>query len=132
MKGRIFAIFILAIVLGITSGCPFDLADVRFLPTEMHSSATSARAITLAEDVELSQLPCGYSRKLRKGTRWNPAGEIPKGTIYRSRDQSLTLECSNVYEAYLVVSEDRLIGFYLPVEKGFVAVSDPVRLSIQQ
>lgn len=130
--GRISAIFVLAIVIGITSGCPFNLSDVRFLPMEMHSSAKSDGDFTLAKDVELSQLPCGYSRVLRKGTRWDPAGEIPKGIIYRSKDQILTLECSNVYEAYLVVKENRLVGFYLPVEKGYVAVSNPVQLPIHR
>jgi len=123
---------VLGIVLGIAPGCPFNLADVRIQPMEIRSSAKSDRGFTLSKDVELSQLPCGYSRTLRGGTHWNPTGELAKGTIYRSKDQNLTLECSNVFEAYLVVAEDRLIGFYLPVEKGFVALSDPIQLPIQQ
>jgi hypothetical protein len=128
--GRIFALLILVVVT--TSGCPFNLADVRFLPTEMQASAKSERTFALAKEVEISQLPCGYSRTLRNGTRWDLVGELPKGAIYRSKDQSLTLECSNVYEAYLVIEEDSLVGFYLPVEKGFVRVSDPIRLPIKK
>jgi len=126
--GRIFVLLILVVLT--TSGCPFNLADVRFLPTEMHASAKSERTFTLTKDVEISQLPCGYSRTLRNGTSWDLVGELPKGAIYRSKDQSLTLECSNVYEAYIVVAEDSLVGFYLPVEKGFVPVSDPIRLPV--
>ena len=130
--GRIPTILLLGIVIGIAPGCPFNLTDVRFQPVEMRSSSKSDRDFTLAKDVELSQLPCGYSRTLRKGTRWTPAGEFSTKTIYRSKDQNLTLECSNIYEAYLVIAEERLIGFYLPVEKGYVAISDPVSLPIQQ
>ena len=128
--GRIFALLILVLV--ISSGCPFNLKDVRFLPTEMRASSKSERTFALAKDVEISQLPCGYSRTLRNGTSWNLVGELPKGAIYRSKDQSLTLECSNVYEAYLVVAEDSLVGFYLPVEKGFVPVPNPIRLPINK
>jgi hypothetical protein len=42
----------------------------------------------------------------------------------------LTVECSNVFEAYLVVATGQLVGFYLPVEKGFVSLPEPISLPI--
>ncbi len=50
--------------------------------------------------------------------------------MFRSRDQILMLECSNVYEAYRVVREGRLMGFFLPVQQGFVGLAEPVVLPV--
>lgn len=108
------------------SGCAFDVTDVRYSPTQLAHQPADNRSFTLAKDVELTQTPCGYSRTLRQGTRWERVGTVPQGEVFKSPDQVLTVECSNVFEAYLIVSQDRLIGFYLPVEKGFVAVPDPI------
>jgi hypothetical protein len=112
------------------SGCAFDLADVRYSSATLQSPIQPERTFALAEDVHIPQAPCGYSRTLRQKTRWQLVGTIAEGEVFRSRDQNLTVECSNVFEAYLVVSGDHLVGFFLPVEKGFVAMSNPIQLPI--
>jgi hypothetical protein len=43
-------------------------------------------------------------------------------------DQTLTVECSNVFEAYLVILKDCMVGFYLPVERGFISITHPIQL----
>jgi hypothetical protein len=55
---------------------------------------------------------------------------VAEGVVYRSRDQTLTVECSNVFEAYLVVAGQRLVGFYLPVEKGFSPLGEQIQLAV--
>lgn len=112
------------------SGCAFDLAHVRYLPSQCEPVSNQNRAFVFVDDVRVTQAPCGYSRTLRQKTRWELIGTIPEGEVFRSKDQILTVECSNVFEAYIVVSENRLMGFYLPVEKGFVSISDPIQLPI--
>jgi hypothetical protein len=57
-------------------------------------------------------------------------GVITAGEVFRSRDQTLTVECSNVFETYLVLFGDRLVGLLLPVQQGFVAIADPRPLPI--
>jgi hypothetical protein len=96
----------------------------------MEATGNEAAPFILAIDTPIHGAPCGYSRSLRKGTRWNPAGRLAEGTVYRSPDQTLTVECSNVFEAYLVVSNQRLLGFYLPVEKGFSSLDKPIDLTV--
>jgi hypothetical protein len=112
------------------SGCAFDLAHVSYTPAQLGPPAGLSRSFAISKDVQVTQAPCGFSRTLRQNTRWEFVGTIAEGEVYRSRDQVLTVECSNVFEAYLVVSADRLVGFYLPVEKGFVSISDPIQLPI--
>lgn len=116
----------------LAAGCAFDLADVRYSPATLQSLAQPARTLVLAEDVHIAQAPCGYSRTLRQKTRWELVGRIAEGEVFRSRDQTLTVECSNVFEAYPVLSGERLVGFYLPVESGFVAISSPVPLPFEK
>jgi hypothetical protein len=125
----------MALVVGIIglflSGCPFDLAHVTYATTTYQATQNSTRRIVLSDEVPLTDTPC-YSRTLRKTTRWDQVGTISEGDVLRSKDQVLTLECSNIHEAYLVMSGDKLIGFYLPFEKGFVPHSPPIALPLEQ
>ena len=55
-------------------------------------------------------------------------GKIQAGNVYKPLNQCLTIECSNIFEAYLVMNGNMLNGFYLPVENGYVALDSPVEL----
>lgn len=114
----------------LVSGCAFDITDVQWSPVRAQSPASTERTFVLSEEVYISGAPCGYSRTLRPKTRWELSATLDQGDVFRSRDQTLTVECSNVFEAYLVVAAGQLVGFYLPVEKGFVALREPVPLPI--
>lgn len=114
------------------SACAFDIADVKYQPARLESVANEGTAFTLAADIPIHGAPCGFSRSLRKGSRWFAIGRLSEGVVYRSRDQVLTVECSNVFEAYLVVAAEKLVGFYLPVEKGFSPLSEPIQLNISR
>ena len=113
------------------SACAFDLAHVTYSATTFQPKQNSTRTIVLSDEVPLTDTPC-YSRTLRKTTRWDQVGTISEGDVLRSKDQVLTLECSNIHEAYLVMSGDKLIGFFLPFEKGFVPLSPPIALPVAQ
>ena len=121
----------MSVIVVLIAGCAFDLMDVRDAPAPLQSLAQPARTFVLTEDVLVSQAPCGYVRTLRQHTRWERMGAIPAGDVFRSPDQALTVECANVFEAYLVLSGDRLVGFFLPVQQGFVAIADPMPLPIE-
>jgi hypothetical protein len=79
-------------------------------------------------DVHLST---GYTTRIKPNTTWSLVGSLPQGEVYKSRDQVLTVEGADVAEAYLVVDDDKLVGFYLPVEHTFSPIS-PTRLSIER
>ena len=134
--GIYFEMSRVVLAVGITgfliSGCAFDLANVTYTPTAFERSHDSPRGFTLSKDVDLEDTPCNYSRTLRKATRYEHIGKIPEGNVFRSKGQALTVECSNVHEAYLVISEDSFVGFFLPVEQGFVPHSPPLILPITQ
>lgn len=116
---------------GLLVSCAFDLAHVSFSPAEL-AQPEAPKHIVMGVPVSINQAPCGYGRTLRHGSTWELVGTIPEGEVYKPKDQVLTVECSNVYEAYIVVQEDMLVGFYLPVEKGFVSMEEKMEISLKR
>lgn len=57
---------------------------------------------------------------------------IDQGEVYKTNDQILTIEASNIFEAYIVISSNKLFGFYLPVEDTFSPLEHPVELAIDE
>jgi len=108
----------LACCAGLLAGCPFDVIRVEQVPAQLVSAASSKPAFVLEQDVPIS-LGFGYNRVLRKGTRWTYVGAIANGDVYKTSDQVLTGEASNIHEAYIVVEGRKLVGFYLPVERTY-------------
>lgn len=74
--------------------------------------------------------PHGDSRSLRAGSRWVEFGTIAEGTVYKPRGTVMTVEGINISEAYIVVRHGSWVGFWLPVEKGFVPLEKvaPIQL----
>ena len=111
--------------------CAFDVVHVKQIPTQFQSAQTPKNSFELEKEVKVS-LGTGFSRVLKKGTRWDFVGTTSQGDVYRSKDQVLTVEASNIHEAYLVISSGKLVGFYLPVEKSFSPLEDPQVLTMRE
>jgi hypothetical protein len=86
--------------------------------------------IVVARDIKI-ELSTGYSRTLHQGTVWVAAGSIAQGQVYKPRDTVFSVEGTNVHEAYLVMSDGKLVGYYLPVERSYVAQSEPINIPVQ-
>jgi hypothetical protein len=127
-KRKCFGLGIFLLFISILFGCAFDLAHIKSDPVRLDSGVTEQRSFKLKEDVALNSIACGYKRTLKKDKKWTLIGRIEEGDVFKPIDHCFTIECSNVYEAYLVIQEDQLDGFYLPVEKGFVKMGKPVKL----
>jgi hypothetical protein len=65
--------------------------------------------------------------RLRAKTSWDRIGEIPQGTVYSTADQVVVVESFNTRQAYIVVNDGRVVGYFLPVENSFVKVA-PVKI----
>ena len=80
--------------------------------------------IVVLEDASVSVGPMGYRRTIRKDTVWTRIGRVSQGDVYKPTNQVLTVEGTHVHEAYLVLDGDRLVGFFLPVERAFAPAPD--------
>jgi len=121
----------LLLLISALANCAFDLAHVSSSPAQFTASLQTGTLLTLTDEVKIVDAPCGYARTLKKNSRWELCGSVTEGKVYKPLDQVFTVECSHVYEAYLVVDENYLSGFYLPVEGTFVSVPDKISLPIR-
>jgi hypothetical protein len=98
-------------------------------PSALAPVSVPARFV-LTERAEF-RLDSGYTRTIAAGTQLVEAGTIAQGGVLKPIATSLTVEGRHMHEAYPVVRSGRLVGFYLPVEKAFSPLSNPIPLSLQ-
>ena len=117
-------IAVFAVIAGITGGCASEIvrSDAILSPIV----ASNPRTLQIAEEAVVSS-SSGYQRVLPAGSIWELRGTIPQGSVYRRVNDVFTVEGAHIHEAYLVISDDRLVGYYLPVERAF-SPAEPVAL----
>jgi hypothetical protein len=121
----------LLITLVLAGGCAFDISHVEQLPVNYAAAMGSEdESFTLVQPVT-AKLGTGFPTRLNGGTRWRMVGHTEYGKVFATKDQILTVEASNIYEAQLVVADQSITGFYLPVEKKFVRVKQLIRIETQ-
>jgi hypothetical protein len=113
----------------LVAGCAFDISHISQQPAVLDTSTTLRQSWTLPRNVTIS-VGSGFSTLLRAGTRWTQVGQIAQGDVFRTRDQIVEVEASNMYEAYVVLKGSKIVGFYLPVEGTFTAASSPVAIEL--
>jgi len=91
-------------------------------------------SIEILEDASISVGPVGYRRVISRGSVWMRIGRLVEGEVYKPVDRVFTVEGAHIHEAYLVLDGDRVVGFYLPVERAFSPVpgGPDTRLSIRR
>ena len=78
------------------------------------------------------QLDGGYERLIPAKTEFIEVGRLREGTVLRPTRHVLTVEGAHVHEAYLVVSDDMIVGFYLPVERAFAPLDHRVKVTFKR
>ncbi len=114
----------------VLSGCCFDLTSVKQQPVTLRTSDMSMPAWVLQQNINVP-LESWSTTHLNKDTTWQHVGHIEKGDVYKTKDQIVTVEGSNIHEAYIVISGGSLVGFYLPVEKTFSPVKATIKLPMK-
>jgi hypothetical protein len=112
------------------AGCAFDISYVKQLPATFTASTNNVESFVLDRPVKAT-LGTGFPTRLNAGTRWQQVGETEYGKVFATKDQVVTVEASNIYEAQLVVSNQFITGFYLIVENKFAPVTRPIRIETQ-
>ena len=107
-------------------GCAFDVVHVKQQPATF-TNACDSPSFRLTKEVKAS-LGTGFPTILKANTTWNQVGVTDLGKVFATKDQVVKVEASNIYEANIVVTNHVLVGFYLPVEKTFAPLSNPLPL----
>ncbi|HJY76667.1 MAG TPA: hypothetical protein VKE95_08540 [Burkholderiales bacterium] len=77
-------------------------------------------------------LDSGYERTINSGTEFIELGTIRQGRVFKPANTTFTIEGAHMHEAYPVVNGERIVGFYLPVERAFSPLSTPTSLFTQE
>ena len=109
----------------IVVGCASDVVRQR-----VNLEERSGPTLTLVNQLDVS-FDSGYSRTLRSGTRFKEVGRIPQGTVLQPIDTVFTIEGRHVHEAYLVVNDAKIAGFYLPVEAAYTSLGIPTAIQLR-
>jgi hypothetical protein len=68
---------------------------------------------------------------LNAGTTWFEVGYINQGDVYRTKDQVVIVNSFDVHEAYIVVKDSTVVGYYLPIENTFIE-SEPMSINLSK
>jgi len=128
---KIYLLILLIFAPGIITGCAFDIVHIKQVPVQYEDVKIIKSDFILKDEVILNT-GTGYNRKLNKGTRWHYVNTIPYGDIFKTKDQILTIERSNIFEAFIVVSDENLVGFFLPVEQTYSPLNKPKPLAVEK
>jgi hypothetical protein len=109
------------------AGCASEVARTQ---VRLDAAAGERPRIALAKETTVYS-SSGYSRVLPAGSRWELRGTLPQGKVYKRLEGIFTVEGAHVHEAFLVVSENKVVGYYLPVEQAF-SPAEAVSLSLKQ
>jgi len=105
------------ILVAILSGCAHSIEESS--PRQIiNANVANERRIVFEQHVKI-ELPTYYTRGIRSGSSWRLIGSIHEGDVYRPIDSVFTIEGKHDHEAYLVISNNTLQGFYLPVQQTF-------------
>ncbi|RDK09054.1 hypothetical protein [Cupriavidus lacunae] len=96
---------------------------------ELMQPAATAKRVQLLSPAQV-KLDTGYSRDLVAKSTWSQVGRLPQGDVYRPVGTILTIEGRHVHEAYLVVRNKTLVGFYLPGEQNYSPLTTAVPLNL--
>ncbi|WP_260464122.1 hypothetical protein [Burkholderia sp. Bp8963] len=91
------------------------------------ASTTPVKVVRQGATVRLST---GYTSVIAAGSQWRDVGSLPQGRVFRAVNTVFAIEGRQVHEAYLVLSGDALVGFYLPGETHFSPLDPPVPLQL--
>jgi hypothetical protein len=102
-------------------------ATVPVIPAQLQPLASPADELDIQQATEI-HLSTGYTRVLPAGSRWRARGTLPQGVVYQPEGTVFAIEGRQIHEAYLVVRDGALQGFYLPAESNFSPLTPPVSL----
>lgn len=109
------------------ASCASDV--VRQSTTLLPPTESLRQQIEIAQEARVES-SSGYGRILTKGSIWEFRGTLPQGAVYKRVNGIFTIEGKHVHEAFLVIADNQLVGFYLPVEQAY-SPSRPVTLTLK-
>lgn len=111
------------------AGCA---SEVRREPVELDAAAAEAGRVWVSTVAVEARPASGYPRTIAPGTEFKAVGRVAQGLVLRPTQTVLTVEGAHMHEAYAVHRDGVLVGFYLPVERAYSALPQPVSMPLEE
>jgi hypothetical protein len=128
-NSRLIAVSVLCL-LSLCPGCAFDVVRLKQSLTQYEAVPPTGRTWILNDDLKVT-IASGWATPLRKGTNWRQVGKIKEGDVLKTADPIVTVEASNLFEAYPVIDHGSVVGFFLPVENSFTPADPPAPIDLR-
>ena len=116
----------------LTAGLAACAAEIERSATNSHPRREENQPVTLHVREALTLTPnTGYATRVRAGSTWQLVGTTDQGGVYRPVGDAFSVEGANRHEAYVVIGGGKIVGFYLPGERAFAPLPQPVVLPAQ-
>ncbi|WP_146177535.1 hypothetical protein [Glaciimonas sp. PCH181] len=117
-------------VIILITGCATRLAPVEPPPSPVTllTLANKPQIKILARRVTIT-LAGGYSIMLMDGSHWVYLGNVPDGKVYKPKTGMLMNNDKLPHEFYIVAAGKQLIGFYMPEQRLFTPLEQPLYLT---
>jgi UPF0288 family protein (methanogenesis marker protein 3) len=116
-------LFIATLILGCA-------AEVVRTPEQLTVNNQAAQIeLTKLVTIELSP---GNEKKLFTGSRWMNIGNVKQGEVFKPVGTVFSIQGANSHEAYLVIAEQKLVGFYLPGDRAWTAIKAPIAIEFKK
>ncbi|MGE5384507.1 MAG: hypothetical protein ACM3SV_01335 [Betaproteobacteria bacterium] len=125
MKTKVILVFAL---LALLAGCA---AEVTRYPTSLSQGAPAGKTYVVGSEVVYT-LDSGRRRIIPARMKLTEFGIIPQGQVLKPVDAFIVIGGAHHHEAYAVVNGNILTGFYLPVEKAFSPLPNPVSINLKE
>lgn len=125
-RGVVLAVGVVAV--GLVAGCAQRLV---LEPVGIEALAGREGSRTLAAEAK-GEPSTGRAGPLPAGLVLQPVGRIAQGTVFRPVGREVAVVGEDREEAYPVVRGGSWTGYYLPFEKSFLGLKQPVSLSLEQ
>ena len=102
-----------------------DVPQRTVSPPQPEVSAALSHRITIGATQNLP-----HSGKFPANRVWQYMGSLPEGAVYKPVNAVFTVEAKHVHEAYLVLRDTQLVGYYLPVEGTISVLEAPAQLNV--
>lgn len=127
--GRTRRAVMLCLAAALVAGCA---SEVKRAPVELAAGQPEqGRRYVTTLTVEVRP-ESGYPRTIHAGTEFVAVGRVAQGLVLRPTETVLTIEGAHVHEAYAVHRDGQIVGFYLPVERAYVALPLPASMPLQE
>lgn len=123
-----FKTIFLSIFALMLAGCA---SEVNRYPVQISQIADNPARLVATKTISFA-LDLGYARTIKAGSVFKQIARTEKGTVLKPVNTVFTVEGAQVHEAYPVLQGNRIVGFYLPVERAFSPLKEPVLLPLQE